>query len=114
MWGSSKVAAGKSKFTWIVELGAILILMAVLIPLYFKSTPVNARNGCKSNLSKIQGVKASWALANQKLFGETPVWKDLFGDGNYIPEAPLCPDGGVYSIGSVGSNPKCSFLSHTL
>jgi hypothetical protein len=68
----------------------------------------SARGACISNLKTIQGAKDTWALEFKKTTNDVATDSDLFGDTKYIREKPVCPEGGVYSIGRVGSYPTCS------
>lgn len=112
--GTLSVPGGISGLTWLVELCAALVLIAILIPIVMKPSTARAQNTCTANLRKIQSAKASWALATQKLQTDIPAHNDIFGDGKYIRELPLCPQGGVYSLGAVGSNATCSYAEHAL
>ncbi len=72
------------------------------------------RNACIANLRQIQGAKETWMLEKEKTTNDIPTDPDLFGANQYIRQKSTCPDGGVYSIGRVGENPKCSFKGHRL
>lgn len=62
----------------------------------------------------IDGAKGSWALEHHKLTSDIPSDADLFGEVSYIREKPVCPGGGVYTIGSIGEKPRCSVPGHTI
>ncbi|MGO8766746.1 MAG: hypothetical protein ACLQSR_16620 [Limisphaerales bacterium] len=65
------------------------------------------RNTCMSNLRAIEVAKNEWALENGEAAGAVPTAQNLlpyFSDGNF----PVCPDGGIYTIGAVGTAPSCS------
>jgi RNA polymerase sigma factor (sigma-70 family) len=71
---------------------------------------------CVGNLRQIDSAKQQWALENKKQITDTPTMKDLIpyigqGPGIYMP---VCPDGGDYSIGTVGEKPTCSNPKHVL
>jgi hypothetical protein len=74
------------------------------------------QNACINNLRLIDGAKQQWALENKKQITDTPTWDDLrpyIGRGPN-GELPTCPDGGVYTIGTVGEKPTCNVPGHVL
>jgi hypothetical protein len=62
---------------------------------------------CVNNLVQIDRFKNQWALENHKTTQDTPTWDDL---RIYIRAGsiPICPEGGTYTVGSLGELPKCS------
>jgi hypothetical protein len=38
---------------------------------------------------------------------------DLFGPGHYMAAKPVCPSGGIYTLGAVQENPRCTIPGHT-
>jgi RNA polymerase sigma factor (sigma-70 family) len=71
---------------------------------------------CVGNLRDIDSAKQQWARENKKQITDTPTMKDLIpyigqGSGLYMP---VCPDGGDYTIGTVGEKPTCSNPKHVL
>jgi hypothetical protein len=73
-------------------------------------------NACINNLRLIDASKQQWALENKKQSTDTPVMDDLrpyIGRGPN-GELPVCPDGGVYTLGAVGEKPTCSNPAHVL
>ena len=74
------------------------------------------QNACISNLRRIDGAKGQWALENRKQNSDTPTMEDIrvyIGRGPN-GEVPVCPDGGVYTLGKVGEKPTCSIPGHVL
>jgi RNA polymerase sigma factor (sigma-70 family) len=74
------------------------------------------KNACINNLRFIDAAKQQWALEHRKQRTDTPAMEDLrpyFGQG-LNGESPVCPDGGVYTIRSVGESPTCSVKGHEL
>jgi RNA polymerase sigma factor (sigma-70 family) len=72
-------------------------------------------DSCIENLREIDSAKQQWALEQRKQITDTPTWKDLvpyIGHGGFV--LPICPDGGNYTIGSVGEKPTCSNPKHVL
>jgi DNA repair exonuclease SbcCD ATPase subunit len=75
-----------------------------------------AMNACINNLRLIDAAKQQWALENRKQATDTPRAEDLqpyLGHGSN-GEMPTCPDGGVYTFGTVGEKPTCSVPGHVL
>ena len=72
---------------------------------------------CVANLVQLDSAKQQWALEQRKTASDTPTISDLlpyFGgrsDGLFMP---VCPDGGTYTIGTVGEKPTCSNPKHAL
>jgi RNA polymerase sigma factor (sigma-70 family) len=74
------------------------------------------RNACIHKLRMIDGAKQQWALEYKKQVTDTPTEEELWP---YLPkgangEFPGCPDGGVYTIHSMGELPTCSIKGHAL
>lgn len=66
----------------------------------------NTRSVCFENLHIIQSAKESWRYDNDKQYDDTPSWEDI---KPYFPDGmPICPQGGIYTIGKVDEPPKCS------
>lgn len=62
------------------------------------------------NLRNIELIKRDWANNENKTTNDTPSWDDL---RPYFPirwsnNIPICPSGGIYTIGRVGEIPTCS------
>jgi hypothetical protein len=73
-------------------------------------------NACINNLRLIDAAKQQWALEYKKQTTDTPTMDDLrpyIGRGPN-GELPVCPDGGTYTIGTVGEKPTCSNPAHVL
>jgi hypothetical protein len=68
---------------------------------------------CISNLRIIDLAKQLWAQDNKKQSTDTPTTSDL---KPYLTNGkmPVCPDGGIYTIGSIGEKPTCSIPGHVL
>lgn len=94
-----------------------VILLAVLLGvLYLNLRPQqfvqpigpNRRSTCLANLTQLESAKEQWAIDHHKKPGSQPRWKDVIGP--YIKTKATCPDGGVYILGTVGTNPRCSHV----
>jgi competence protein ComGC len=89
------------------------LLAAIAVPNFVKARDVAQRNGCVANLRTLDGAKATWALENRKMEGETPTDADLFGAAKYVAAKPACPKGGIYTLNPVGAKPTCSVPGHS-
>jgi rRNA maturation protein Nop10 len=68
--------------------------------------------GCLCNLLQLDAAKMEWALKEQKNSSATPTEKDL---APYLKDGfPKCPEGGVYTLGTVGDSPTCSVAGHVV
>ena len=112
---------GKIKIA-IVSAIVLAALAAPFVVRYYKArqlqeeNEIPKRNTCISNLRLIDGAKQQWALEHKKHNSDTPTMDDIriyFGHGTN-GEPPICPDGGVYTIGSVVEFPTCSIPGHSL
>lgn len=96
--------------------GVVGLLLALVIPRFVHPHTSASPNACVNNLRAIDGAKQQWALENKKHATDTPTAEDVrpyLGRGtNY--EFPVCPGGGVYTIGAVGEKPTCSIPGHVL
>lgn len=91
----------------------IPMMFAIAIPNFVKARDTAMKNACINNLRMIDGAKNEWALEHNKSAGDAPTVADLtpyFKDHKF----PVCPAGGTYTIGPVGSNPTCSVPGHQL
>src|SRR5690242_6296769 len=62
---------------------------------------------CEMNLQAIQGCKTKWMEDNHKTRNDIPSWDDLQPYLKWSGAAgengrPICPDGGIYTLGRVG------------
>jgi len=81
-----------------------------IIPSFVAGSLGRGPVGCINNLRQIDGAKNEWALENGKTNGDACTENDikpyikLDSNGNI----PKCPQGGTYTVGRVGEDPKCS------
>jgi hypothetical protein len=62
-------------------------------------------------LREIQWCKETWMKHEGKTTNDTPTWADLNEDlvgMGWRNGKPVCPNGGVYTIGRVADMPTCS------
>jgi general secretion pathway protein G len=87
----------------------IPMMLAIAIPNFVKARETAQQNACFNNLRQIEAAKQQWAMENNKKATDVPTESDL---RPYLGRAPgmlpVCPQGGHYTIGAVGEQPKCS------
>jgi DNA repair exonuclease SbcCD ATPase subunit len=78
-----------------------------------QQTITQERNACIANLRLIYAAKQAWALDKNKTDSDVPTEQDLLP---YLKGGvfPVCPAGGIYTIGAVGVLPTCSIPGHVL
>ena len=81
------------------------ILLAIAVPNFVKARESSRAKACLANLKQIAAAKEQWALDNNKRDGAKCTMEDLVPD--YIKPEPVCPSGGTYTVGDVGTNPTC-------
>ena len=71
------------------------------------------QNACIANLKQIDGATQQWALENRAPANSPVNIVNLFPylKGRVVP---VCPQGGTYSIFTVGRSPRCSVPGHAL
>lgn len=70
-------------------------------------------NACINNLRMLDAAKQQWALEKNKTATDVPTAQDLlpyFKDNLF----PTCPDGGTYTLNSLGELPTCTVPGHLL
>ena len=95
-------------------IAALFWIVAVPNRLGHRTSP---RNACINNLRQLDGAVQEWALEHKKVPGDTPKWSEIIGTngtGGYLKQAMICPQGGIYNLGSVGGRPTCSIEGHDL
>jgi hypothetical protein len=73
-------------------------------------------NNCFYNLMVISGAKQTWAMETRANSNTIPAWENLqpyIGRGP-AGTRPICPQGGIYTIGKIKDPPTCSIKGHTL
>lgn len=88
---------------------AFVLLAAIAIPSWLPARTFARRAACINNLKSIEKSKFLWAKEKRKETDDTTSEVDLFGAD--LKTKPICPSGGIYSIGKVGEKPKCSLES---
>jgi hypothetical protein len=116
-WVATGNGASQGAAAMIVPAAAVVgVLAAIAIPNFVKARTTAQQNACINNLRLIHSAKQQWALDEKKQSTDTPTLEDLrkyLGRGPN-GELPVCPDGGAYTVGSVGEKPTCSHPGHVL
>lgn len=103
-----------------IVVAIIGLLAAIAIPSFVKARQTAQKNGCINNLRQIESGKEQAALAErwaQTVDCGTTSNKTIVN--TYIKGGadPECPAAGVYTYGTVSTNPVCSLSAteeHTL
>jgi hypothetical protein len=97
-----------------------LIVLGVGVPNFIRARSTRAAWPCINNLRLIESAKHQWMLDRGKTTNDVPTWDDI---RSYLPNmwsngVPVCPGGGIYTLGRVEESPTCSLgdkeLGHKL
>ena len=109
------------KLALILSAIACLAILSVGTAAFVRARNTSASNSCINNLRQLNGIKQQWALENSKTTNDIPAWEVI---RPYLPKweqesrpiGPVCPQGGMYSLGRVGDPSTCSIggPDHTL
>ena len=90
----------------------LIALLASISVIYFNRARLYAqRNSCLKNLSTLEAAKQIWGVEKGKTTGATPTEAELIGPTLYIKQLPVCPGGGTYSLGTIGSDATCTAVA---
>jgi hypothetical protein len=65
---------------------------------------------CYNNIVALDGAKQQLQI-DQNLSTGDPVTLDMLT--HYFKSMPICPAGGIYTIGPIGQEPVCSIVRHS-
>jgi Tfp pilus assembly protein PilE len=94
--------------------GAVIALLAVIaIPSFVKARNRSQQNACIDNMRSIDAGKEQCAMVYHLTNGDKVVTTSVnqYVKGN---TTPICPAGGTYNYGKVGSWPECSVTIQTI
>jgi len=96
----------------------IIVVSGVILGTYkwFKLRASSSIAPCVNRLRIIESAKEQWSLNNLNTDPMMDLdWKDIrpylpdtWTNKNWVNGRPLCPEGGMYSLGKLGEPPKCS------
>ena len=101
--------SGAAVFAFVVFFGWF-----VIVPnLVRTKCTLSTRSQCINNLRQIDGAKEQWTVETHKSTNDIPQIEDVAG---YLKNSvfPKCPERGIYTIGRVDEDPKCSIPGHKL
>jgi hypothetical protein len=83
------------------------LMAAIALPAFAKARETAQKTVCIANMKQIDSATEMWALENKKTSGSPVAENDIkpFLKGQALPR---CPAGGTYTIGPVGTKPRCS------
>ena len=83
-------------------------LLVVFLPGYVAAKRLSP---CFNFLRQIDAATQQWAVEHQKGTNVVPTWDEL---RPYLREVPRCPQGGTYTLGTVGGGPACSIAGQSI
>jgi hypothetical protein len=99
----------KQRLFWIGYLALALGAGAVVvIPQVFscRCAPDSVARSCIANLRQIDGAKEQWSVDKKRKPGADVSMRELVP--KYLKTMPVCPAGGSYTPGRLGTPPLCS------
>jgi prepilin-type N-terminal cleavage/methylation domain-containing protein len=99
----------KRAFTLVEIMIVVLIvgiLLAVAVPNFMTARETSRSKACSSNLHQINLAKKQYAVDKRLEDGSPLVGIRNLSD--YIKKSPVCPSGGTYIPGAIGTDPACS------
>jgi hypothetical protein len=78
---------------------ALLIAGGVTLSNWRKAREQEALQICLNNLRAIDGAKEQWGMEWKRSQLDGPTMDELVGTDKYIKVMPVCPAGGVYTVG---------------
>ncbi|MEI6564849.1 MAG: hypothetical protein WCO42_11145 [bacterium] len=105
-------ASGKEMIASMM-LAPVGMMAAIAIPSFMSARTAATHNGCVNNLRQLEAAKEQWALEKNKNTGDAVVESEVL---QYVKGAmmPVCPQGGKYTLHTIGENCECSFPGHRL
>jgi prepilin-type N-terminal cleavage/methylation domain-containing protein len=103
-----KTSKGFTLVEIMIVVAIIGILIAIAVPGFVRAREQSRNRACQENLTKIDGAKEQFALESNAAAGAACALTDLVGADLYLKRDPICPSGGDYTVGNIGTDPTCS------
>lgn len=103
----------RNAFRVVIYGSLILVAWLVVAPLFVRARTVGSRVSCWFNLSQINSATMYWASQQQPAPKGSPTWDDLASRLEHTGPL-LCPQGGVYTLGTANTPPTCTLPDHHL
>ena len=87
------------------------LLAAIAIPSFVRARTASRTNACINNLRQMESAKEQWAFDARQIQGAAA---DTAACIVYLKTPPLCPAGGTYTWGVIGTNATCTVTNHAL
>jgi prepilin-type N-terminal cleavage/methylation domain-containing protein len=119
MTGKNRKLGGFTLVEMLIVAVIVLLLVAVAIPNYVGTRPLDAPiNSCINNLRIIDGAKGQWVNELHKQITDTPSVSDIqpymgFGSASILPVCPNDPKHSFatsYSPNNAGTKPVCRIM----
>src|SRR4026207_2269376 len=91
----------------LLALIVLIVMGAIAQSMLTRPHKYSQARACSSNLQAIEKAKLIRASQGKKPDGAIPTDSELFGPDRDLKQKPVCPTGGVYTIGKAGEKPKC-------
>jgi prepilin-type N-terminal cleavage/methylation domain-containing protein len=85
------------------------VLLSIAIPSFVTSRARARQRTCVSSLKQLNSAKEQFALEHNLSDGGLVTSGDI--TPTYIREYPYCPEGGVYTLNPIGTNPECTKMT---
>jgi hypothetical protein len=94
-------------------LASVAFLGLLILPFFYaRNTP--SANSCLNNLRQIDGSKQQWAMDYSKTTNDLVAWDDIRPYLSKRGALPVCPGGGIYTLGRTDRPATCSIAEHQI
>jgi competence protein ComGC len=89
----------------------VAMIAVVAIPSYVKARNKSQQRACINNLRYIDSSKFNCSMCYRLTVGDKIATASV---NEYLIGAttPICPSGGTYTYGNIGSDPECTITTH--
>lgn len=104
----------RSGFTLVeimIVVAIIGLLAAIAIPSFMSARVRSQTNACINNLRQMEYAKEQWSLETKQVQGTVA---DTAACTAYLKTTAVCPAGGTYTWGSIGTNATCTITNHVV